>query len=614
MTDDRHSNERANPVIDNFDLWTSVLLNKSTAGRGSNGRRQAYGVEKLRELILGAALRGLFGEANDSLPATIDQSIKNARDNYHKRLAKKPKEAVVGAPLLREFKLPSGWTWKRVGELCDLQTGATPSTQRRDYFGGDIRWLVSGDINKGIIDDCEGRITEKGLANSNCKILPPKTVLIALNGQGKTRASVALLNVPAACNQSLVGMVPFDPAILDPMFLLLSLRYRYYEIRDITGQNQRRGLNMGLVGELSVPLPPIAEQRRIVARVNELVAACDQLERQHIDSIEAHQILVNSLLGSLSQASSRQELSDSWLRISDHLHAVFTSEHSIDQLRRTILQLAVKGKLVSQHSDDESASELLVRIADKKQRLIEQGLAKKEKRLLDIAEGEIPYRLPKLWAWARIGTIASATEYGLSEKTLEDPSGVPVLKMGDIVDGEVILGDHKTVPVNVSGLPGLLLSDGDLLYNRTNSAELVGKTGLFVGPAGTYTFASYLIRIRLFKDLVVPKYVNLCMNAPEFRATEIEPHLKQQCGQANVNCTTMRSMRLALPPFSEQRRIVAKVDELMAICDALKARLTEAQTTQARLADVVVERATAEQEQIPKGSLEREHRTTRNRP
>jgi type I restriction enzyme S subunit len=185
------------------------------------------------------------------------------------------------------------------------------------------------------------------------------------------------------------------------------------------------------------------------------------------------------------------------------------------------------------------------------------------------------------------------TDYGLSEQTFDDHSGVPVLKMGDISNGEILLGGQKTVPDHVSGLPELFLEKGDLLYNRTNSADLVGKTGVYEGPNGAYTFASYLIRIRLATNLMIPRFLKICMNSASFRQTEIEPHLKQQCGQANVNGTIMRNMRVPIPPLAEQHRIVAKVNELMTLCDTLKARLSASQTTQIHLADTIVEQAVA---------------------
>ena len=114
--------------------------------------------------------------------------------------------------------MKNGWQTKKIGEVCRLMTGGTPSRTKPQYFGGDIKWLVSGDIHQGEIFDCEGRITEAGMKNSNAKPLPVNSVLIALNGQGKTRGTVALLRTPATCNQSLVSIYPNEPDKLLPEF------------------------------------------------------------------------------------------------------------------------------------------------------------------------------------------------------------------------------------------------------------------------------------------------------------------------------------------------------------------------------------------------------------
>ncbi|MBN2512724.1 MAG: restriction endonuclease subunit S [Sedimentisphaerales bacterium] len=162
--------------------------------------------------------------------------------------------------------MKKGWTTKRIGDVCDLMTGGTPSRSKPEYFGGNIKWLVSGDIHQHKIYDCEGRITEEGMRNSNAKLLPLNSVMIALNGQGKTRGTVALLRTQATCNQSLVSICPRDHAYLLPEYLYLNLHGRYQELRTITcdSGNDRRGLNMILVRNIEVPIPPLPEQRRIV--------------------------------------------------------------------------------------------------------------------------------------------------------------------------------------------------------------------------------------------------------------------------------------------------------------------------------------------------------------
>ncbi|MGV3627955.1 MAG: restriction endonuclease subunit S [Betaproteobacteria bacterium] len=167
--------------------------------------------------------------------------------------------------------MKSGWSIKKIGDICEVMTGGTPSKSKPEYFGGDIKWLVSGDIHQGEIFDCEGRITEAGMRDSNAKILPANSVMMALNGQGKTRGTVALLRTEATCNQSLVSITPKSPLSLLPEYLYANLHGRYQEIRRMTGDtgNDRRGLNMGLVKGIELPIAPIAEQRRIVSILDE---------------------------------------------------------------------------------------------------------------------------------------------------------------------------------------------------------------------------------------------------------------------------------------------------------------------------------------------------------
>lgn len=165
------------------------------------------------------------------------------------------------------------WQIKKIGEICDLATGGTPSRTNFEYFrNGTIRWLVSGDINKREIFDCDGRITEKGMRNSNAKILPINSVMIALNGQGKTRGTVAMLRTEATCNQSLVSIFPKNTKEVIPEYIYRNLEGRYAEIRKITGDNgnDRRGLNMSLIRGLEIPLPTISEQKRIVKTLDEV--------------------------------------------------------------------------------------------------------------------------------------------------------------------------------------------------------------------------------------------------------------------------------------------------------------------------------------------------------
>lgn len=163
------------------------------------------------------------------------------------------------------------WPVVKLADICNFRTGGTPtSTEPAYYDGGDIPWLVSGDIHRGEIFDCEKRITQAAVHNSNAKPLPKDSVLIALNGQGKTRGTVAILRMDnATCNQSLVAMSPTDKTRLLPEFLFRLLRTMYQEIRDITGDNQRSGLNIPILKSIQIPLPPLDVQQEIVAEIED---------------------------------------------------------------------------------------------------------------------------------------------------------------------------------------------------------------------------------------------------------------------------------------------------------------------------------------------------------
>jgi type I restriction enzyme S subunit len=202
--------------------------------------------------------------------ANAEQNLKNAKELFESYL-----QGVF------ENK-GEGWVSATIGETCNLQTGGTPSTSKKEFYvGGTIKWLVSGDINQKIINDCEGRITDLGMNSSNTKYLPINSVLIALNGQGKTRGTVAMLRTKATCNQSLVSIFPKDEKILLPELVFSNLEGRYDEIRKMTGDggNDRRGLNMPLIRSIKFSYPKnITEQKEIIKKLENLRAETKKLE------------------------------------------------------------------------------------------------------------------------------------------------------------------------------------------------------------------------------------------------------------------------------------------------------------------------------------------------
>ncbi|KFF81762.1 restriction endonuclease subunit S [Pseudomonas syringae] len=555
------------------------------------------GIKKLRELILELAVRGKLvpQDPSDEPASKLLKRIaeEKARLVAEGKIKKQKPLAEVGEEAV-PFELPAGWKWSSLAQVAfvnprnaaadSLEVSFVPmtfiGTRFDDQHGQEPR--LWGEVKQGFTHFAEGDI---GVAKITPCFENSKACVFSnlMNGLG---AGTTELHIVRPANGT-----------LDPRYVLAYLKSPQFLLvgeTKMTGTAGQKRLPKDFVEANPFPLPPLAEQHRIVAKVDELMALCDRLETQQIDAGNAHAQLVQALLDSLTQASDATDFASNWQRLAEHFHTLFTTEPSIDALKQTLLQLAVMGKLVLQDPSDEPASELLKRIAVEKARLVAEGKLKKQKPQAEITDPEAPFGLPSNWTWSRIGDLALSTEYGLSEKTSDLQNGVPVLKMGDIQNGQVMLGGQMKVSKATEGLPELYLEPEDLLYNRTNSAELVGKTGLFLGRADEFTFASYLIRIRCLKSLFSPSYLNISMNAPRFRETQITPHLKQQCGQANVNGTIMKNMMISAPPIAEQHRIVAKVNQLMDLCNQLKIRLTQTRQLNEQLANTLIERALAE--------------------
>jgi len=190
-------------------------------------------------------------------------------------------------------------------------------------------------------------------------------------------------------------------------------------------------------------------------------------------------------------------------------------------------------------------------------------------------------KLPDGWAWTTVDELAVGVQYGTSAKTGTDQTGVPVLRMGNLVDGTLRLADLKYLPAEHEESPAPFLEEGDLLFNRTNSPELVGKTAVFRGIPEPCSFASYLIRVRLAPE-VYPELVSGYINSP-FGRQWVHENVSQQVGQANVNGSRLRALTVPLAPADVQPMLVANVKRLLERGRALRQTLDRVESDTARL-------------------------------
>lgn len=333
-----------------------------------------------------------------------------------------------------------------------------------------------------------------------------------------------------------------------------------------------------------IPVPPSAEQHRIVAKVDELMALCDQLEQQTEDSIEAHQVLVTTLLDTLPNSADADELMQNWARISEHFDTLFTTEESIDQLKQTILQLAVMGKLVPQDPTDEPASELLKRIAEEKAQLVKEKKIKKQKALPPISEDEKPFELPSGWEWCHLPDLGELARGKSKHRPRNDPKlyengNIPLVQTGDVARANGTILTY-TAKYNEFGLAqSQLWPKGTLCItiaaNIADTATL-GFDACFPDSVVGYTPYDKEIPTVYFDYFIKTAKENLERFAPS-------------TAQKNINLEILSNVLVPCPPIQQFPRIVEKVNLLLGICNELKERLKESQMSQLQLTDAIVE-------------------------
>jgi type I restriction enzyme S subunit len=353
------------------------------------------------------------------------------------------------------------------------------------------------------------------------------------------------------------------------------------------------------ISQSVIPLPPLAEQHRIVAKVDELMALCDPLEQEQADHQATHQTLVKTLLNGLIESAKHPDPVEGHAStgstqaadyfnqlIAEHFDTLFTTEQSIDQLKQTILQLAVMGKLVPQDTNDEPASVLLEKIAEEKIRLIKAGKIKKQKALPEVGEDERLFELPSEWEWVSLQTLLAIVTDGDHQAPPKSDNGIPFLVIGNLNQRKVTFDNCRYVPetyyteLDWSRKP----LKGDILYTVTGSYGI---------PIPVESIEPFCVQrhVAIFKATKSSpiNYLSTILEAKY--AFEYATEIATGIAQKTVPLTGLRKMPIPLPPLAEQHRIVSKVNQLLTLCDSLKVNLNQAQTTQTQLADAIVKQA-----------------------
>jgi type I restriction enzyme S subunit len=546
------------------------------------------GIKKLRELILELAVRGLLvpQDPNDEPASALLKKIaaEKARLVSEGKI-KPPKPLANISEEEKPFGLPMGWEWERLGNLGEWGSGSTPKRGNSALYGGDIPWFKSGELVGDFISESEETITKQALNDCSLRLNKVGDVLLAM--YGATIGKTSILKIDATTNQAVCGCTPFNG--LYNLYLLTVLKgYKPRFINMGTGGAQPNISREKIVTTV-VPLPPLAEQQRIVAKVDELMQLCDRLEEKQNGSQAMHRQLVNCLLSTLTEDTDAQVFQAAWSQIAANFDCLFTTEHSIEQLKQTILQLAVMGKLVPQNPTDEPASELLNKIATEKARLITEGKIKKQNPLPKISEDEKPFALPNGWEWVRLQNILDVRDGTHdSPKSATGENTYPLVTSKDFDKGIIKFDSAKRISAQ----------DHDEISKRSYVEQFDILFSMIGGNIGNQVMVKEDNPFSI-KNVALFKYYNKELTPP-FYIKKITEHLALDLqtkaaggAQPFVGLGFLRNIVIALPPVNEQHRIVTKVDELLTLCEQLKTKLATAQTLQQQLAETLVQQAVA---------------------
>ena len=564
-------------ITENINLWTSAIKVKATQGRGSSSKRELYGIKKLRELILELAVRGkLVPQVPSDEPASVllERIAAEKAQLVKDKKIKKPKKLPEISEQERKKLLPHGWSEARLGDVLNVVNGR--AYKKHEMLQEGTPLLRVGNL-----------FTSKEWYYSDLELEPAKYID---NGDLIYAWSASFGPFIWTGGRAIYHYHIWKLDLFDCDSL--SKNYLYQYLLAITEEIKASGSGIAMVHmtkermeKLVFPVPPLSEQHRIVAKVDKLMALCDQLEQQTEASLDAHQLLVDTLLATLTNAQDAAELSESWARLSEHFDTLITTDYAVEQLKQTILQLAVMGKLVPQDPNDEPASELLKRIAAEKEQLIKDKKIKKQKPLPEVTDTEKPFDLPEGWEWCRFGDVAVARLGKMLDKAKNQGQLLPYLRNTNVQWHRFNLEDIKEMQIEADEIDELLLRKGDLLICEGGHP---GRCAIWQNEKQQMFFQKALHRARSLGG-VLPEHLQYCLTI-DATTNRLDKYFTGATIKHFVGAK-LNSYVIPLPPVEEQKRIVAKIDQLIRLCDQLKIQLSEAQTTQLQLADTVVDEA-----------------------
>lgn len=543
------------------------------------------GVAKLRELILLLAMQGRLAN-QDPRDEPVDHLLQRIRAKKERLIAEgaikrgKPLADVPEGDALN--KLPQGWRWARMGDVASyIQRGKGPVYAAKSSF----RVISQKCVRWYGLDIGPARcITQESLAKYEpVRFLQPGDLL--WNSTGTGTIGRACLFPDEYADAKIVAdshVTVVRPLEVDARFLWRWVQSPYVQsqIEEMaSGTTNQIELNTSTVVNQLLPLPPVAEQARIVARVEELMGLCDALEAHGRLQDEQHARLVATLFDALAASESANALAENWQRIATHFDLLLDRPEAVDALEQTILQLAVRGLLVPQYLSEEPASTLLARVRVAKDQLVEAGRHNRDRTVFAVPNA-VPYELPETWCWASLGSLGFTSTGGTPPTAQAELFGtdIPFVKPGNLGPAGVTF-DVDGLSFEGADRVGRLRAPSVLMVCIGGS---IGKTALCLRECSVNQ------QINAFTPVIsgMESYVSIALASAVF-----QEQVQERAGRGTLPIISKgkwEQLLVPVPPLAEQLRIVARVEQLRRLCVDLREHLQQSRATQSSLADALV--------------------------
>lgn len=545
------------------------------------------GIQKLRELILNLAMRGrLVSQDKNDLPVTellrdivTDKNLL-AKGGGIKKLKTTFEKPFADGP----YQLPQGWKWVHLGLIGNIFNGNSINSSEKEarYAGvAGLPYIATKDVGYGF----DGLNYDNGISipagELQFKIAHKNAVLICAEGGsagkkcGITDRDICFGNKLFA--NELHGNIPSKYIL----YVYLSPLFREMFASEMTGIIG--GVSIAKFVGLPIPLPPLAEQHRIVSKLDQLMAYCDEMEALQSLQEKKRSSMHIAALSQVFDSTSGESNEKAWDFIFKNFGDLYSVKGNIDGLREAILQLAIMGKITEQRKEDGSIQELLSKIELERARLsLPRAMS------IDPDSSALQYSVPVNWALVRLDAILILGPVnGYSPKAVNHETKVKSLTLSATTSG-VFKGEHsKFIAEDIPLDSSLWLQDGDILVQRGNTIEYVGVPAIYRGAPNAYIYPDLMMKLHVSSELD-SDYVCFAMSASPSRNFLRKRASGTSGTMPKINQGALKSLPIPIPPLAEQQRIVKKIRELMSLCDQLDGLIASRNSKKSELLAAVV--------------------------